>query len=449
MFVSTRPVPRLPPAHPAHRLALTRRRLLRGAAGSAAGVALLAACGPAGAPAGPPAQTGKKAAVRFATWSVGEEEGNELKALVSNLNAAAKGYEITWEPTPDYYTKLRAQLAGGGAADVLWLDQEGAVPLAEDNHLLDITGRVKAARVPAAAESDYFPEALKPYQWKGKLYGLPWIAQPVILFANLDLFARKGVKPPDASWDWNSFIDAARRLTSKEEGTYGFELATAGGWPPAEAFVWQAGGEVIAPDLKSCPIDSAQAIEGESLKPDLLLKFQVAPDEAAAKNAGGFGKLMETGKVGMFLGGAADGWDRSPNFKGQGFVLPKHPRTGRRNTWAWIGGTSLIAQPQAVDVAFQAFLDLTDAVQRWKIPAPRKSLATKEQITKAQPRKAVSVDAIVAAMPDMRGARVFPKFGQWAGMYRGEFERPCLQGKNAVADLAREIRPKLEAFLPK
>jgi hypothetical protein len=52
-------------------------------------------------------------------------------------------------------------------------------------------------------------------------------------------------------------------------------------------------------------------------------------------------------------------------------------------------------------------------------------------------------------MPDMRGARVFPKFGQWAGMYRGEFERPCLQGKNAVADLAREIRPKLEAFLPK
>ncbi|HEX2184678.1 MAG TPA: extracellular solute-binding protein [Chloroflexota bacterium] len=423
----------------------TRRRVLAPATGVLlAGTALLAACGPAGGTA-PGGGSARKVPVRFATWSVGEQDGSELQALVSRVNEAARSYELTWEPTPDYYTKLRTQLAGGGAADVFWLDQENAVPLAEDNHLLDLTGRVTTTKAPAAAHGDYFPEALKPYQWRSKLYGLPWIAQPVILFANLDLFARAGLQPPDPGWDWTTFIEAAGKLTRAEEGTYGVEAQT---WPPAEAFVWQAGGEVIAPDLKSCPIDAAPALEGQSLKPDLLLRYRVAPDEAATKAAGGLGKLMEAGKVGMFMGGAADGWDRNPSFRGQGFLLPKHPRTGQRTTWAWIGGSSLNAQTRVADAAFAAFLDLTEAIQRWKIPAPRKSLATAEQITKAQPQKAVSMEAIVAAMPTMRGARVFPKFGQWATLYRGEFEQPALQGSRTVPDLAREVRPKLEALLP-
>ena len=97
-----------------------------------------------------------------------------------------------------------------------------------------------------------------------RLYGLPWIAQPVILYYNPDAFSKAGINPPDESWTWDTFKDAAKKLTIKDASGNITQYGTAfNGWPPIHMFIWQAGGGVITPDLKSSPIDSPEALQGE------------------------------------------------------------------------------------------------------------------------------------------------------------------------------------------
>jgi len=106
--------------------------------------------------------------------------------------------------------------------------------------------------------SDYYPDIISTAQQDGHLYGLPWIAQPVVVFYNKALFDAAKLEYPKAGWTWDDFLAAAKALTKDTDGDgktdqWGF---SANGWPPPHIFIWQAGGEVISEDLKTSPIDS-------------------------------------------------------------------------------------------------------------------------------------------------------------------------------------------------
>jgi len=81
-----------------------------------------------------------------------------------------------------------------------------------------------------------------------------------------DLFAAKGVPFPTADWTWDDLMDAAQRLTSPEERTYGF-LLTRGKHEAYHwmTFLWSAGGEAMlydeAADQWRCVFDSPAAAE--------------------------------------------------------------------------------------------------------------------------------------------------------------------------------------------
>ena len=235
---------------------MSRRAVLR--RGAALGLSIPAITAVIGS-ARPTAYAASKKKLRLATW-VGADEGKELQGVIDKVNAAADDFEIVSEPTPnDYYTKLQTTIAGGTAADMFWLSQEYIAGYADKGALLDVSDRLKADQSPAAQLDDYFPAVLQTAQFNGKTYGLPWIAQPVVMYYNPDLFQAAGVSEPDESWDWTTFKEAATKLTDKAKGVYG---TTFSGWPPLQMFVWQAGGEVITADLKSCPIDSEEAVQG-------------------------------------------------------------------------------------------------------------------------------------------------------------------------------------------
>ena len=109
---------------------------------------------------------------------------------------------------------------------------------------------LKADKSPAAKLDDYFPSQLATAQYSGKTYGLPWIAQPVMLYYNPKLFADAGVEPPDENWTWDDFKAAAAKLTKvpRRQSTVRHAF---NGWPPIQMFIWQAGGEVISEDKTS------------------------------------------------------------------------------------------------------------------------------------------------------------------------------------------------------
>jgi multiple sugar transport system substrate-binding protein len=399
-------------------------------------------------PAAEEGAAGDKVTIRLATWA-GVEEAAELQEILDEINANETAFQIVHEPAPaDYYTKVQTALAGGTAADLMWLSQEYIAGFAEQGALLDVTDCVAAnSDIGAANVDDYFPDIIKTARFEDRLYGLPWIAQPTVLYYNRALFDEAGVEHPTADWTWTEFQEAAAALTADTDGDgtndqWGFSM---NGWPPPQMFVWQAGGEVMAPDLSASPIDSPEAIEGFQFYADMIYDDVHTPPEAVIQEQG-FGEMFKAGQIGMFMGGAADDLDRVEGLDVGVVSVPAGPAGGR--TFAWTASTVVAAQTENPDLACEALVKLTEGIHHWKIVAPRQSLATAEGIVEAEPRKEANAEAIAAAVSDMSAFTVIPRQQEWDTIFWSDFMDPLLHDQGTAEELAPEIRPQLEEVLP-
>lgn len=435
-----------------------------GVATTAAAGGATTAAGASGAATTAAAAGGPKTELTMSIWA-GVDEAKEFQAIIDQINSKATNYHITVQASPqEYWTKLQTALAGGTAADLLWVDLDHMSGLADKGSLLDLTDLVKNDKShPATDLTDYFQGPLDAATYKGKMYGLPWIDQPLVLYANLDLFKAANINPPTAEWTWDDFLKAAQKLTidgnSKTADDPAFDPKTTkqwgfttngADWPPSLMYIWQAGGTTITPDFKSSPVDSPQAVQATQWYADLSLKYHVTPTPSQVKDQG-FDAMFMAGKVAMFVGGAADSLETRDTMKGnaQAFLVPKGP-AGNRQTSAYIAFNAINAKTKNKDAAYAALADITDGIQHWKVPVPRKSLSTKEAIQKVQPKRPTgSIDAILAALPDAKAAPVFPNYAQWADTWGTQFIDPLFRGKDTAANLAKKVRPLLEDTLPK
>ncbi len=422
---------------------------------------VLASCGPAATTAAPPPATNvpatqpppaQKVTITLATWT-GADESKQLQAVIDKVNAAATDYQIVLQAIPsDYYTKLQTMIAGNTAPDLMWLSQEYVANYADSGALMDITSQVaKLSDMPAAKLDDYYPGSLAVAKYAGKLYGLPWIAQPVVLYYNPAMFQAAGINPPDESWTWDTFKAAAKKLTIKDaSGNITQYGTTFNGWPPIQMFIWEAGGEVISSDLKSSPVDSPEAQQGEQFYKDIIYNPDYAVPEAVIKEQG-FGEMAKAGKVAMFYGGAADDFDYAnsvdpKNAKMVMALVPKGPKD--RTTFAWTAITGVSTQTKNPDLAIKAMVALTEGIHHWKVLAPRKSLSTADVIAASVPGKKDSAAVLLQAALSMRSFNIIPRHSEWDTMFWEQFQDPLYHDKGTVADLAKAIRPKLEALLP-
>jgi multiple sugar transport system substrate-binding protein len=398
------------------------------------------------------APSAEKATITLATWA-GADESKELQAVIDKVNAEATDFQIVHQAIPaDYYTKVQTMIAGNTAPDLMWLSQEFVANYADNGAIMDITDQVAAlSDMPAAKLDDYYPGSLAVAKYQDRLYGLPWIAQPVVLYYNPALFEAAGIAPPDESWTWDTFKDAAKQLTLKDASGNITQYGTSfSGWPPIQMFIWQAGGEVITPDLKSSPIDSPEAIQGEQFYADIIYNPEYAVPEDVIKEQG-FGEMAKAGKVAMFFGGAADDLDyayqKDPkNAKMMMALVPKGPKD--RTTFAWTAITAVSTQTKNPDLAVKAMIALTDGIHHWKVLAPRKSLASADVIAAAVPGKKDSAAVILQAAESMRSFNVIPKHSDWDTVFWEQFQDPLFHKKGTASDLAAAARPKLEELLP-
>jgi len=390
---------------------------------------------------------GEKVTFRLTTWA-GEDESKELQEIVlDKINASQSEYEIVHEAAPaDYYTKLQTGLAGGTGADFMWLSQEYTAGYASRGALLDLTELLKTIDAPTAKIDRYFPDVIKTAIYQDKVYGLPWISQPVVLYYNPKLFDAAGIAYPDDTWDWAKFSETAKALTHDDQ--YGF---SANGWPPVHMFIWQAGGEVITPDLASSPIDSPEAIAGVEFYKSLIFNPACCPTEDTLAEQG-FSEMFKAGKVAMFMGGASDTFETADGVALEvgASVVPKGPKS--RTSFAYTASTVVNAKVKNPELAAKALVALTDGIHHWKIVSPHMDLATAEVVKasfpeKWQAQKGPQVDAIIAATKDMRSFNVVPRHQEWDDLFWREFQDLVYHDKGTVADLAKAARPKLEAVL--
>jgi multiple sugar transport system substrate-binding protein len=391
--------------------------------------------------------------VRISTWA-GVDEAAELQVLIDEINASQNEFQIVHEPIPsDYYTQVQTQIAGGTGADLYWMDQNNMALAAEGVFypVSQCDAVVNAAPQTAGDLNDYYPGILSVNQFDGEVYGLPWIAQPVVVYYNRGIFDAAGMEYPSEGWTWDDFMEMATALTQDTDGDgavdqWGF---TNNGWPPPYIFVWQAGGELISQDFASVPIDSPEFVEGFEFYLNTAYNPELSPSREVIAEQG-FGEMFKAGRIAMFMGGAADDLDRVDGLDVGVIHVPAHPETGSTTTFAWNASTVINANTANPEAACAALVALTEAIHTWKIVSPRVSQATVEHLVESEPRKEANAEAIIAAVQDMRALPIFGNYAEFDQVFWSEFWGPLINDETdlSVAELAAEVRADLEDTLP-
>jgi multiple sugar transport system substrate-binding protein len=397
-----------------------------------------------------PAAAQEPVTIRMSTWA-GVDEAAELQEILDGINASQTEYQIVHEPIPsDYYTQVKTQLAGNTGADLFWIDQNN-MALKSEGVFMDLTECVADAPAGSAGDlADYYPGILAVNEFEGGVYGLPWIAQPVVTYYNKDLFDAAGLEYPSADWTWDDFMTMGKALTVDTDGDgeidqWGF---TNNGWPPPFIFVWQAGGDLISEDFTTAPIDSPEFIEGFEFYLSTAYNPELSPSPEIISEQG-FGEMFKAGKIGIFMGGAADDLDRVDGLNVGVVRVPGHPETGSHTTFAWNASTVVNSQTANPELACKALLAVSEGIHSWKIVSPRISQGTVEHLVSSEPRKEASAEAIIEASKDMRALPIFGNFAEFDSVFWSDFWGPLINKETdlTVEEMAAEARLSLEETL--
>ena len=138
--------------------------------------------------------------------------------------------------------------------NLVWVDMEmtGLIPevdrvieiatIVTDSHLNVLAeGPVIAIKQPdAALEALRFDD--------GKLYALPWVPGPVMMFYNRNLLEQAGFDPDQPPTTWDELLAASRTIKEKT-GKTGFAFPAALQiWFPVNYYLWSNGAEFISAD---------------------------------------------------------------------------------------------------------------------------------------------------------------------------------------------------------
>ena len=141
-----------------------------------------------------------------------------VQGVIGRYEHAHPGVRIRWIDLQlqALDQKLLAAIAGGVAPDVVNLNTEITIRLAQAHALVDMD-----AAVPAAARARYFPNIWASLRIQGRAYGIPWYVEPDILAYSQSLFRRAGLDPARPPATMDAFIQTAVTIKQKT-GVYGF-----------------------------------------------------------------------------------------------------------------------------------------------------------------------------------------------------------------------------------
>jgi multiple sugar transport system substrate-binding protein len=116
--------------------------------------------------------------------------------------------------------------------------------------------------------ADLPPWSLESFRWRGKTYGLPSAANPMILFGNRTRLTAAGLSELPSTWD--ELIAAAKALTGKAAYGWTMPAGQTGGSGGLMShwliFLLQAGGELFGPDGRPAFVSDAGIAAIDMLK---------------------------------------------------------------------------------------------------------------------------------------------------------------------------------------
>lgn len=380
--------------------------------------------------------------------SIIDTMAERVKALVDELNQDSPNlkFELAKLPTAavDYADAVATQTGSETTIPDLVIANLGDVPaLVDKGLLLPIDRYVKDDR--DVKLDDYFPAVLEPNRYKGKLYALPFICSPLVLYYNPRLFAAAGIKPPSATWTLQEFVQIARALTRK--GTSGgageqFGFIQAPGVPPVTTFIWQNGGDVVDADGRIV-IDQPAAVDAIRFMADLTLTERVAP-QLSDLGSTSVEDLLLKDKVAMFMYYVSIGifWRGD---QGMNFELAEVPQGKARVTPLTETALAVGAKSKNPDAAYRALRGLVGAAEKTALAPARQSLARDmRQIESRLSDQDIRV--ITSSLGYARGP-VYENHQRVIQALRNTLETPVLAGSSTPEEGARNAATAIDVAM--
>ena len=241
--------------------------------------------------------------IRFSFWG-SPAELPPYQEIVKQFEAENPDIkvEIINYPWSTYVDKIQAMMAAEDAPDVMFLH---TIPSwAAKGVLEDLTPYIEKSNFPVSA---YNQELLSTFMYKGRIYGFPRDNDTTVLFYNKDLFDEAGVPYPDYSWDWQKFLDAARKLTKKDARGRVIQWGVVLERNKWHLWIHMNGGRIVDnyDSPTKCTLNERAAVEAIQFIADLILNYKVAPSIAELAQLGSSAELFTTGRVAMVLTNAA------------------------------------------------------------------------------------------------------------------------------------------------
>jgi multiple sugar transport system substrate-binding protein len=350
--------------------------------------------------------------IRIGNWGGAGDDtefSRTLEAVYREFEAKNPGVKIRLESVPgsqEYVSKMLLSFIAGTEPDVLTLDASSAAVFIDNGVLLNLAPL--AARDKTFSFDDYFPNVVNIARRGDKLYAVPSDFTPIVMYYNKRLFDEAGVPYPKPGWNYDDFLQTAKRLTRKNQ--YGFKFAN---WMPGWiTWIWNAGGDVLTPKGTSAKgaLDSQATKSALAYIRDLVEVHRVAP--SLSQTAGLGVDLFTNGQAAMEISGhwALVGYSAAPkDAKGKPLlrlvdvgVVELPTQLKRSVTVMYEAGFAVGKNCKRPDVAWKFIKYMTSADVQRRLNVTGIAVSARKDVAEARGAKDAREAAFLGIIPSAR-----------------------------------------------
>jgi multiple sugar transport system substrate-binding protein len=249
--------------------------------------------------------------LKFVYWNYGPDAGKGWEAIIKDFNKVhpnvnVKLVSVSGENWGQYLAGTATLLAGGEKPDLIWVATEGVDFVVKNDLVRPIDDLIQRDQ---AELSDYLNDVAQPLldsdKVDGKLYGLPYSWNNMVIYYNKTRFKEAGLQAPAADWTRDDFLAAAKALTKDTNGDgkpdkYGFAWDNGGLFASVMPWIYANGGALLKDDLCTPTVNSPEVVDAVKFMHDLIYVDKVAP---APTREGDIFNLFQKGDIAMFGAG--------------------------------------------------------------------------------------------------------------------------------------------------
>ncbi len=237
-------------------------------------------------------------AVTLEFWTISLQPffNDYINGLITAYQRANAGVQVRWVDVQSQAIEQRllAAIAGRVAPDVVNLNVEMTVRLAERNALVDMDGAVSPD-----VRARYFDGLWRSGQVRGRTYAVPWYVAPSVVAYNVAIYRRAGLNPSEPPTTEDEMIRHARVIKDRT-GIYGF-MPNVDGLRLLHRFQ-ENGLPVLSRDGKRAVFNSPEHVQYLARYVDLF-RADYFPEDTLRRGYLGATERYSAGQLGMLTTG--------------------------------------------------------------------------------------------------------------------------------------------------